>query len=76
MVENPPANAGDLGSISDPGRSHAAEQLNPCVTTAEPKVHRDLGAATTEPMSRYFSLEPQSLCSTRSHDSEKPQGHN
>ena len=34
---NLPANAGDTGSIPDPGRfPHAAEQLSPCATTTEP----------------------------------------
>ena len=38
MVENPPANAGDMGSF-DPWSGkipHAAEQLSLCATTAEP----------------------------------------
>ena len=38
VVENPPANAGDMGSI--PGRGtkipHAVGQLSPCTTTREP----------------------------------------
>ena len=37
VVKNPPANAGDMGSITGPMRSpHAAEQLSPCSTTTEP----------------------------------------
>ena len=37
MVKNPPANAGDLGSIPDPGRSHIhSGQLSSCATTTEP----------------------------------------
>ena len=37
MVKNPPANAGDTGSIPDLGRFlHALEQLSLCATTAEP----------------------------------------
>ena len=34
LVENLPANAGDMGSIPAPGRFHI--QLNPCNTTSEP----------------------------------------
>ena len=36
VVKNPPANAGDMGSIPGPGRSHMSEQPSPCTTTAEP----------------------------------------
>ena len=37
VVKNPPANAGDTGSMPGPGRfPHAAEQLSPCATTTEP----------------------------------------
>ena len=36
VVENPPANAGDMGSIPGPGIPHATEQLSPCTTTTEP----------------------------------------
>ena len=40
VVKSPPANAGDKGSSSGPGRSHhAAEQLSPCATTTEPACH-------------------------------------
>ena len=35
-VRNLAANAGDMGSIPNPGRSHAAEQLSSCTTTTEP----------------------------------------
>ena len=36
-VKNPPANAGDTGSIPGLGRSHMPlEQLSPCATTTEP----------------------------------------
>ena len=37
LVKNPPANAGVLGSIPDPGRApRAAKQLRMCNTTADP----------------------------------------
>ena len=37
VVKNPPANAGDTGSIPGLGKiPHATEQLNPCATTTEP----------------------------------------
>ena len=36
-VENPPASAGDTGSIPDPGSlSHAKEQPSSCTTAPEP----------------------------------------
>ena len=37
VVKNPPANAGDMGSIPGLGRfPHATEQLSPCTITTEP----------------------------------------
>ena len=37
VVENPPANAGDRGSIPGPARTHIdPRQLNPCTITTEP----------------------------------------
>ena len=37
VVKNLPANAGDMGSISDPGRSHMTpENLSQCTTTIKP----------------------------------------
>ena len=37
VVKNLPANAGDTGSIADPGRRHMpAGQLSPCTMTTEP----------------------------------------
>ena len=37
VVENPPASAGDMASISNPGGPHmAVEQLSLCITTTEP----------------------------------------
>ena len=45
VVKNPPANAGDTGSIPGLGRS-AAEQLSLSAATAEPVLWR-LGATTT-----------------------------
>ena len=38
VVENPPASAGDTGSIPGPGRSHMPEQLSLCATTTEPVI--------------------------------------
>ena len=38
-VDNLPANAGDRGSISDPGRFHMhQDNLSPCSTTTEHQV--------------------------------------
>lgn len=38
MVENPPSNAGDMGSNPSLGAKilHASGQLDPCATTREP----------------------------------------
>ena len=49
VVKNPPASAGDMGSIPDLGRSHprVSAQLNPCLPTIEP-VLSSLGTLTTE----------------------------
>ena len=40
MVENQPANTGDMGSIPGPGTKilHAVGQLSPCATTTEARV--------------------------------------
>ena len=41
MVKNPPANAGDTGSISDLGTKipHITGQLSSCATTTEAHLH-------------------------------------
>ena len=59
MVKNPPANAGDTGSIRDPGRwmPHVEEQLSPCTVTVEPVLWSP-GAETAE------ACAPKSSCST------------
>ena len=36
MVNNPPASAGDRGSIPDPEGSYDARQLSPCTARTEP----------------------------------------
>lgn len=46
VVMTPPADAGDMGWVPDPGRSHAEEQLS-LITAAEP-VLSSPGAATAE----------------------------
>ena len=44
LVKNPPAKAGDTGSIPDPGRfPHAEQQLSRHVTTIEPVPHDSRG---------------------------------
>ena len=59
VVKNPPSNAGDEGLIPGPGTKipHAAGQLSPCTTTAEPMRSgarapqlKSPCAATTEPV--------------------------
>ena len=48
MIKNPPANAGDTGSVPGPGRfPQAEEKLSPCARTREP-VLQSLGAAAAE----------------------------
>ena len=44
LVNNPPAKAGDTGSIPDPGRfPHAEQQLSRHVTTVEPVLRNSRG---------------------------------
>ena len=40
VAKNPPANAGDTGSIPDIGGPHAEEQLSSCITPTEPGLWR------------------------------------
>ena len=71
VVKNPPANAGDMGLIPDPGRSHMSlnnsahvpQLLGLCSRPPEPQL---LSPLVLEPMLRY----------KRSHRSEKPAYHN
>ena len=39
VVKNPPASAGDTGSIPGPGRSRMLRSNSPCATTTEPMRH-------------------------------------
>ena len=63
VVKNQPANEGDSGSISGPGRSqHAEEQLSPCTTSTEPMLSSP-GATTTKlqllkPAHRNYRIVP------------------
>ena len=71
MDKNPPANAGDTGSIPGPRKIlYAVEQLNPCTTTTEPEIQSP-GASTTEAP----RLEPGTH-NKRRHHNEKPLHHN
>ena len=71
VVNNPPANAGDTGSIPGPGRSHmswvkeahAPQLLRLCPRAWEPQL---LSSRALEPV----------LCNKRSHHNEKPVYHN
>ena len=48
VVKNPPANAGDTGSVPGPGRPYMPlSNLSPCATTTEPAL-RSPGTPTTE----------------------------
>ena len=75
VVKNPPANAGDMGLISGPGRRpsphpapHAAERLSLCTVTAEPALLSP-GATTTEPTCGHL-LKP--MCPRARIPQEKP----
>ena len=66
MEKNLPANAGDMGSIPAPGRSHiTAEQLSPSSTAIEP-VPWSLEATTTEAHACSARREPTSVRSPHS----------
>ena len=70
VVKNPPANAGDTGSIPGPGRSHMPQSNEACApqllslqaTTTEARVPQLLKPARLEPVLR----------NKRSHRNEKP----
>ena len=47
--KNPPANAGDMGLIPGPGRSHMPQNYNLCATTTKPTLWSPQ-AATTAPL--------------------------
>ena len=65
--KNLPDNAGDMGCIPDPGRSHQPRQLSPCTTL--------LSLLLLTP-SALRLLKPTCLgpvpCNPRSHSSKKP----
>ena len=79
MVKNPPANAGNMGSIPGPGRSHTLRRA------AKP-VRHNYWACALEPVSHnYWACMPQLLKpmhlepvlhNKRSHRGEKPVHHN
>ena len=78
VVKNPPANAGDTGSIPGPGRSHmprsnkarAPQLLSLCSRVREPQL---LSPQAT--LLKPACLEPV-LHNKRSHRNEKPAHHN
>lgn len=49
LVQNPPSNEEDMGSISGPGNIPHAAELSLCALTTEPTLW-DKQAATTEPV--------------------------
>ena len=57
VAKNPPANVGDMSSISGPGRSHMLWRLSLCTIATEP-VFESRGVATTEP-ARLRACAPQ-----------------
>ena len=48
VVKNPPANAGDTGSIPSGKIPHAKGQLSPCATVTEAQVPRTCGLKQNE----------------------------
>jgi len=74
VIKFPPANAGDMGLILDPGRSHmlqtnearAPQLLGLCPRACEPQLLSP----------RATSAEALVLCNERSHHKEKPKHHN
>ena len=53
VVKNPPANAGDTGSIPAPGSCH----VDPCATTTEP-AHRACAPQQEKEIEKVKSLSP------------------
>ena len=85
VVKNPPYNAGDAGSIPGQGTKipHAAGQLSPRATTAEPVCCKLQSPRALEPVRHNYSAHaPWSLHTTareektRCHTREKPTRHN
>ena len=70
VVKNPPANAGDTGSIPDPGRSHMLWGNQAGVQQPLSWCPRAQGTKTAEP------THPRAwLCDKRSHCNEEPKCH-
>ena len=67
VVKNPPANAGDAGSIPGPGRSHMPQSNKACA----PQLLSLRSRAYEPQLLRPAHLEPV-LCYKRSHCNEKP----
>ena len=57
VVKNPPAKAGDIGSIPTPGSPHAGEQLSPCSRVREPQLMSPWATTTEARMPRACSLQ-------------------
>ena len=58
VVKNPPANAGDTGSIPGPGNSLMLQSDMPCATTTEAHTLYNPGSATRE-ATTMKSLKPR-----------------
>ena len=71
MVKNPPANAGDMGSIPGPERSHMPQSNYACV----PQLLSLRSRAHEPQLLKPTHLEPV-VRNKRSHDNEKPAHHN
>ena len=63
VVKNPPANAGDMGSIPDPGSiPHVVEQLSPSATTTEPALQSPRPTTTEARTPRARALQQEKAC--------------
>ena len=76
-VKNPPANAGDTGSIPGPERYYRLQVEQPSLhtTTLEP-VLSGLGTTTPEPTCHMKSSTIEPVLHKRNHGNEKPAHHN
>ena len=72
VVKNPPANAGDMGSIPDGGRSHMPWSNWACAPQLFEPVLYSPGAATSEPTcGNYWSYIPRARALQQNHYNEK-----
>ena len=78
MVKNPPANAGDTGSIPNPGRLHMPQGTcliqEDCISAPNHLQNQDCTCLVAPQLLSQQALEPV-LCNKRNHSNEKPMLH-